>query len=400
MTRTAPVGAARADGIGDRFERLFVLAYAVGGVAFHLLAAIEFVEDAPRVAPIWTIVVAVVVLPAPLVTLIAALFAELTVVRALLRLHVLLFGVALLTLVPALDLDRGPLATVWLLDAVPVALTATGIVLRARAIPVAIAIVCVLLGAVRFTASGSLITAVEEGIDMAIVGTLFAGLAQAVLRAGQSLDRASQGAVLLSARTAGRLGRRSERIRVGALVHDEILSFLLNVDRIGLSADSSREAARVALAHLAELRRTDPTGPTPSRARLTGGEFVRAASERIAAAAPLARIDARVESGAAPVPSAIADAFIDAAVQAARNAVQHARWPTGESADIDAEIVVNAHGLTIEVRDDGAGFALTSVRADRMGLSTSILGRVHQLAGATAQIAVDEGTIVRLQWRR
>ncbi|NQX28336.1 hypothetical protein HQQ81_13395 [Microbacteriaceae bacterium VKM Ac-2854] len=388
------------DGIGDRFERLFVLAYAVGGVAFHLLAALEFGEEAERISPIWTAVVAVVVLPAPLITLIAALFASLIAVRTILRLHVVLFSIALLTLVPAVDLERGPLTMLWLIDAVPVALTAAGIALRPRSIPVAIATVCILLVLVRFVASGSLVTAAEEGIDMAIVGTLFAGLAQAVLRAGQALDRASQDAVLLSARTAGRLGRRSERIRVGALVHDEILSFLLNVDRISRSAESSREAARVALTHLAELRRTDPTGPTPSRARLTGGEFVRAATERIAAASPLAAIDARVESSAGPVPSAIADAFIDAAVQAARNAVQHARSPTGEPAAIRAAIVVSERGLTIEVGDDGAGFALAAVPVDRMGLSTSILGRVRQLAGATAQIAMESGTVVRLEWRR
>lgn len=391
---------AGSDGIGDRFERLFVLAFSAGGVAFHVVAALEFVDDDDRIAPLWTIAVAVLVLPAPLIALVAALFAELRFVRVILRLHILFFGLALVTLVPALYPVHDASATPWLLDAIPVAMTAGAIALRPRAVPAAIAVLCVLLAAVRLFASGSIITAVEEGIDMAMVGTLFAGLAHAVLRSGHSLERATQDAVLLSARAASRLGRRSERIRVGALVHDEILSFLLNVDRISQSSDSSRAAARAALAHLAELRRTDPIGPTPSRARLTAGEFVRAASERIAVVAPVAHIDARVEPGAGPIPSTIADAFIDATVQAARNAAQHARTPTGVPADIRVALVVSERSLSIEVSDDGGGFALASVPADRLGVTTSILGRVSQLAGATAQLAMDSGTTVRLAWRR
>ncbi|WKK70854.1 hypothetical protein Q0F99_13985 [Rathayibacter oskolensis] len=96
----------------------------------------------------------------------------------------------------------------------------------------------------------------------------------------------------------------------------------------------------------------------------------------------------------------MADALIDATVQAARNAVQHARTAEGAPAAVRASIVVDDRGLSIEVSDDGGGFVVAAVPHDRMGLTTSILARVAQIAGATAQIAAEAGTVVRLEWRR
>lgn len=387
-------------GIGDRFERIFVIAFSIGGIAFHAVAALGFAEDGAAVSPVWAVAAAVLVLPAPLVTLVVARRGSLGAVRLVLRTHVVLFAALCAALVPAVPPGASPTTTSWLIDAVPVAMTAAAVAFPVRAVPVAVSAICLLLLVVRSATSGSPVVALEEAIDMAMVGTLFAGLAGAVLSAGRSLERATQESVLSAARAAGRAGRRSERIRVGALVHDEILSFLLNVERISQSAELSRSAARVALAHLAELRLTDPTGPTPSRALLTAAEFARAAGVRVADAAPLATLSTRLEAGAVAVPSPVADALIDATVQAARNAVQHARSGEGAPAAVRVSIVVDGRGLSLEVSDDGEGFVIAAVPHDRMGLRTSILARVSQIAGATAQIASEAGTVVRLEWRR
>jgi hypothetical protein len=397
-------GAAAAEepsfGIGDRFERIFVVAFSIGGIAFHAVAALGYAATALGISPLWAVAASVLVLPAPLVTLLVAMRGSLDAVRTVLRAHVVLFAVLALALIPAVPPGSGPAATSWLIDAVPVAMTAAAVAFPARLVPLAVAGVCLLLFAVRAATSGSPVVAIEEAVDMAMIGTVFAGLAQAVLGAGRSLERATRESVLAAARAAGRAGRRSERIRVGALVHDEILSFLLNVEQISHSAERSRAAARIALAHLAELRRTDPTGPTPSRAMLTAGEFVRAASVRITEAAPLAVLSTRIAAGAVAVPSPVADALIDATVQAARNAVQHARSTDGAPAAVRASLAVDERGLSIEVGDDGGGFVAAAVPQNRMGLTTSILGRVTQIAGATAQIASEAGTVVRLEWRR
>ncbi|NQX16062.1 hypothetical protein [Rathayibacter sp. VKM Ac-2857] len=387
-------------GIGDRFERIFVVAFSIGGIAFHAVAALGYAGTGLTISPLWAVAAAVLVLPAPLVTLVVATRGALGTVRTVLRAHVVLFAVVALALIPAVPAGSGPATTSWLIDAVPVAMTAAAVAFPARVVPFAVAAVCLLLFAVRSATSGSPVVAIEEAVDMAMIGTVFAGLAQAVLGAGRSLERATRESVFAAARAAGRSGRRSERIRVGALVHDEILSFLLNVEQISHSAERSRAAARIALAHLAELRRTDPTGPTPSRAVLTAGEFVRAASVRIAEAAPLAVLSTRIEAGAVAVPSPVADALIDATVQAARNAVQHARSTDGAPAAVRASLAVDDRGLSIEVSDDGGGFVAAAVPQNRMGLTTSILGRVTQIAGATAQIASEAGTVVRLEWHR
>lgn len=401
MSAPAPISPAAAGfGIGARFERVFVLAFCAGGLAFHAFAALEFGDGARGVAPLWIVAAAVLLLPAPLVTLIVALTRPLRDVRRLLRAHVAVFVLATLSLIPAVEPGAGAEASTWLLDAMPVAMTAAAVAIPPRLVPAAIAALCLLLLVVRAVVSESWTTAFEESLDMAMVGTVFAALAQAVLGAGHSLERATRDAVLSAAREAGRQGRRSERIRVGALVHDEILSFLLNVERISRSPDRSRAAARDALAHLAELRRTDPEGPTASRAVLRPEEFVGAARVRIAEAAPLATIEAEVRPGAVAVPSSIADGVIDAAVQAARNAVQHARTLEGAPARIEVSLLLDDRGLGVEVRDDGGGFVLADVPHDRMGLRTSILARVAQLAGASAQVATDSGTVVRLEWRR
>ncbi|WKK70855.1 hypothetical protein Q0F99_13990 [Rathayibacter oskolensis] len=142
-------------GIGDRFERIFVVAFSIGGIAFHAVAALGFAEDGGAVSPLWAVAAAVLVLPAPLVTLIVATRGSLGAVRIVLRAHVVLFAVVVLALVPAVPPGSGGAVTSWLIDAVPVAMTAAAVAFPARVVPLAVAAVCLLLFGVRAATSGS-----------------------------------------------------------------------------------------------------------------------------------------------------------------------------------------------------------------------------------------------------
>jgi signal transduction histidine kinase len=63
-------------------------------------------------------------------------------------------------------------------------------------------------------------------------------------------------------------------------------------------------------------------------------------------------------------------------------------------------VTISAGGIRVVFRDDGAGFDMSQVPADRLGISVSILGRMRQLAGGAGFVESQpgEGTTVTLVW--
>jgi hypothetical protein len=98
-------------------------------------------------------------------------------------------------------------------------------------------------------------------------------------------------------------------------------------------------------------------------------------------------------------PSDITAAITEATAEALRNSVFHA-----DPADRDAARAVYVHldegGVAVLVLDDGVGFEAKGVPTSRLGISVSIVGRMHALAGGYAAIESQpgRGTTVRMGW--
>lgn len=171
--------------------------------------------------------------------------------------------------------------------------------------------------------------------------------------------------------------RSQERADVAAHLHDSVLQTLALLQR---NAGDPAAVATLARRQERELR-----------AWLYGEE----ASSGLTLSYLLRQAAAEVETthrvpvevvvvGEAPPGSAVA-ALAQAAREAMVNAAKHAGI---DRVDVYAE--VEGRDVTVFVRDRGRGFDPDDVPADRMGIATSIVGRVER-HGGTARIASVEG---------
>jgi signal transduction histidine kinase len=100
--------------------------------------------------------------------------------------------------------------------------------------------------------------------------------------------------------------------------------------------------------------------------------------------------------GQTTMPAAAADALASAALQAAVNSIQHAgdgvtRW-------ITVDEVVGAV-VQVQVADDGSGFDVDAIPAERLGVRRSIIERVASAGGrAEIRTAPGSGTRIVLTW--
>lgn len=97
------------------------------------------------------------------------------------------------------------------------------------------------------------------------------------------------------------------------------------------------------------------------------------------------------------VPTACAVVLVDACHEALRNSVRHA-----PDARRHLAVAVTPDEVEVVVTDGGPGFDFGAIPADRLGVSESILGRMRDLPGGSADIdtSPDTGTRVRLHWIR
>jgi hypothetical protein len=96
------------------------------------------------------------------------------------------------------------------------------------------------------------------------------------------------------------------------------------------------------------------------------------------------------------VPAEAAGAVLGALHQAMVNSVAHA----GADARRSVSVIVAGDGLTLTAADDGRGFDVAKVPQNRLGIATSIVGRMRAVAGGDAVVTSrpGEGTTVVLRW--
>ena len=184
-----------------------------------------------------------------------------------------------------------------------------------------------------------------------------------------------------------------ERQRLDALVHDSVLHALMSAS--SAETDSERKAAsdlaRHTLTRLAELD-TEPEEP----ASVSGHGLLRSLRKACLRLDPDLEVSTSGAS-AAPVAEPVAEAITTATIQAVENALQHA-----EAARIKVVLKISNEtgSISVEVSDNGRGFRLSRVDRNRIGIQTSIIGRMRAVGGrAEVSSELGRGTTVRLRWQ-
>jgi signal transduction histidine kinase len=184
-----------------------------------------------------------------------------------------------------------------------------------------------------------------------------------------------------------------ERQRLDALVHDSVLHALLSAS--SAETESERRAAsnlaRHTLSQLGELD-TEPEEP----AAVSGHGLLRSLRKACLRLDPDLEVSTSGAS-AALVAEPVAEAITTATIQAVENALQHS-----EAARITVALKIQDETgtISVEVADNGLGFRLSRVDRNRIGIQTSIIGRMRAVGGrAEVSSELGRGTKVRLVWQ-
>lgn len=209
------------------------------------------------------------------------------------------------------------------------------------------------------------------------------------LRDRERIEHEGRESVERGARSEARAERQDQLSR---LVHDEVLSTLVAATRLpGKPVPELRAAAEIALRALDEA--------ATSGSEETSEEDVSDARERLIAVAErwIPADDAHIVASFGSLPRTVVSEVGRAMAEALRNSVLHADEATTRR--VTGEIGPDA--LRVVVIDDGSGFDIEAVPAERLGLRSSILGRMHNLRGGSARIHSDSsGTRIDLEWIR
>lgn len=226
-----------------------------------------------------------------------------------------------------------------------------------------------------------------------ILGGVILSLVLVFRRVSANVDAARSSAVASYASAAEVQARAEERVEIAGLMHDSVLAALIAAERAASPREQALAAnmARDALAGLASAESNDDTEELDA---LTPSEFaiaLRAVSSELGSRVPITY--AEPVSGR-PIPGRVARQLLQAAGQAIANGVQHAD-SVGLAAHIEP---IAGDGVRIVVTDQGPGFDLENIPADRLGIRASIIARVTAVGGVAEIESSPAGTRVMIRW--
>lgn len=239
--------------------------------------------------------------------------------------------------------------------------------------------------------------------DLAAIDTLYAiilGGAVLVLitllrQAAAGVDAAQSTALSRYSHAVRQHATEVERVQVDSIVHDSVLTTLLEAARAHTpdAMELSSRMAANAIGHLQEAQVASPDDES------TIDLHKLAARISDAARTLSAPIEVRIRAiGSGSVPVQTAEALYSAAMQAMVNSMQHAgndpkvlRWVAIRG--------IGEDGIHIEVGDTGVGFDFVEVPTERLGLRVSIIERVANIGGAVdVDSSQGEGTVITITW--
>ncbi|QGF23416.1 sensor histidine kinase [Raineyella fluvialis] len=254
----------------------------------------------------------------------------------------------------------------------------------------------VLFIVVRHSPSGgaaAVVVAVEDGVYVAVIGVAIAAAIQAVRVGAQRTDAAEAQAIAAYRESAGARAHLIERHRLGAILHDSVMTALVSAARASTPEQrrGAAEAAREGMRQLEEyaatgLARDDvPLAELPARLR---------AVAKNPALLPVDIVSTLPADGELSLPAPAADALVEAVYAALDNASRHSGASRVQIAAAVADGI-----LRVQVADDGRGFDPSAVPQSRLGIRLSIVQRATDAGGrAAVESAPGLGTRVLLEW--
>ncbi|KHK99616.1 hypothetical protein LK09_02235 [Microbacterium mangrovi] len=224
-----------------------------------------------------------------------------------------------------------------------------------------------------------------------VLGSIVVTLGWLFRRVAATVDRRRAEADASYAEAVAADAAEQERLAVGALMHDSVLSALIAAAR----GHSPRERllavsmASEALTRLADAEQDASMGPEGPVALVVIAQQLQRVAADLGVPITVPCPDA------AAVPSAVARALAMAGVQAITNAVEHAG-----GAGLAASVTATRDPLRVQVTvsDRGSGFDTSHVPDDRLGISASIMARMAAVRGRAFVDSGRDGTTVTLTW--
>ncbi|HZA30808.1 MAG TPA: ATP-binding protein [Propionibacteriaceae bacterium] len=245
--------------------------------------------------------------------------------------------------------------------------------------------------------SADLRTAISQGLFAPAAALAIAAVALGMLKAARRADDLAQAAYAREAVAAVDRALAAEREDLDRLVHDDVLTTLTAAahaeDRAAVEATKS-----LASATLVKLEALCSKADTDGAVTLSGLVQLAQTSALQVSPAVVIGVELPESLNREKLPAVAAEALLASTREALRNAVRHAQ-PHHIAVSWRAVREGAQLRVSSRVEDDGAGFDVTSVPADRLGLRLSMTERMRD-AGGSCSVSSEpgEGTTVELAW--
>ncbi|NKY37908.1 ATP-binding protein [Nocardia speluncae] len=384
----------------DRVVRRFGLVIGLVGTIAAVLELPEIIVQHRSVPLIWTMITYTVAFGMLPVLAVVSLIAGARLVRAVAGAAALGYLAGMALVMPYYyEIAEAP-GLIWAHRLVMIGVLAAAVAWRPWAAVVYLVVTAATPGVALYVMfdDTTVLSVVENFTRNAGLCLLFLWCVVHARAAGARVDRESLIAGDRAAAVAGTAARERERARFAVLIHDAVLSTLLDASRSGSGGTSVvvREQARRTLDQLDATRFSGADTGLLDASSAVG--FLRAAVHEVNVG-----VEFTVHRGGNEnelrMPLSAAGPLAGALAEAVRNSLRHAGVP-GRRVRREVTATVGAGGLLVVFQDDGAGFDRSSVPADRLGISASILGRMRQLPGGAGFVesAPGQGTLVTLMW--
>jgi signal transduction histidine kinase len=245
--------------------------------------------------------------------------------------------------------------------------------------------------------SADLRTAISQGLFAPAAALAIAAVALGMLKAARRADDLAQAAYAREGAAAMDRALAAERDQLDRLVHDDVLTTLTAAAHVqdGAAVEATKSLASATLVKLDELcykAETDGAVTLSGLVQLAQTSALQVSPAVLFGTALPESLDGE------RLPAAAAEALLASTREALRNAVRHAR---ARHVAVNWRAIREGPLLRVSsrVEDDGAGFEIGSVPADRLGLRLSMAERMRD-AGGTCSVSSEPGvgTTVELAW--
>jgi signal transduction histidine kinase len=267
--------------------------------------------------------------------------------------------------------------TPWIWGLCNLAMAAAAVAFSEAAAGAYVLVVSIAWGVIRMTPSGGQggwEKALQDSGYVFVLGIAVAVVAALLRQAATQVDAAHAAATAKYTTATQDHENEKQRLAVDALLHDSVLSTLLQVTRAD-TAEAKRVAARMALKSLNVIADTEDDMHRHNRP-ITAAE-IRERFEQLRSELDVDVAFVTAGPDEHVIPYAAAEALIAATLQALVNSAQHA-GPTVTERSVTVRWSHTC--VTVVVADDGQGFD-PSIDTGRLGVRVSIIERVEAVGG-------------------